>query len=239
VSDEPEGLIEDVFIKQLGAKYPFVRGKNCNSKYGVTGFPTFVLLDTDGLVVQVGMPGEEQIEKLLEDAFVAPKLPDDPRYEPLRTMWTKSEFPKLREYLEKNLAAPNLDAAMKDVFTAQSEALHKRMDMVTARVPKLGAGPDYAAAEDRIGKIEKQWKGLPPAEAAAKELARLGADPTIKKELAAGRALQKVQSSFDPGKASQRKKLVEALEQFRKKYAGTYAAKQADEQYTQLTAKGG
>jgi hypothetical protein len=235
VSDEPEGLIEDVFIKQLGAKYPFVKGKNCNAKYGITGFPTFVVIGADGLVAQVGMPGESELEKLLESAVVTPKLPDDARYEPLRTLFKKGEFGKVNEYLEKNLAAPNLDPAMKDVFTAQRDSLQKRMEGTTARVARLGAGPDYAASENQLEKVEKQWKGLPPADAATKELARFAADATIKKELAAGKALEKVLASFDPSKASQRKKLIEALEQFGKKNAGTYAGKQADEQHAELT----
>lgn len=234
MSDEPEGLIEDVFIKQLGAKYPFVKGKNCNSKYGVSGFPTFVVIDADGLVAGVGMPGEAQLEKLLEAVVVTPKLPDEPRYEPLRALWKKSEFAKVRDYLDKTLAAPNLDAAMKDVLTAQREAFDKHVTAAGTRIANLANGPDYAGAEQLLEKIEKQWKGLPPAEAAAKELARFVADATIKKELTAGRALQKLVASFDPGKASQKKKLVEALEQFAKKYTGTYAGKQADEQLAQL-----
>jgi thioredoxin-like negative regulator of GroEL len=235
VSDEPEGLIEDVFIATCGAKYPFVKGKNCNGKYGVTGFPTFVLIDADGLVAQVGMPSEPQIEKLLEDALVAPKLPDDARYEPLRVLWQKGEFVKVREHLDKQLATPALDAATKDVLTAHREAFEKRMAAAAARVAKLGAGPDYAAAEQQLEKIERQWRGLPPAEAATKELARFAADAVIKKELAAGKALEKLLASLDPAKPSQRKKLIEALDQFGKKHAGTFAGRQADEQRVGLT----
>jgi len=133
--------------------------------------------------------------------------------------------------------APNLDAAMKDVFTAQQELLQKKTDAAIARIGKLGAGPDYAAAEVQLEKIGKQWKGLPPADAAQKELARFGSDPAIKKELAAGRALQKLKAGFDASKGSQRSKLIDALQQFRKKYDGTYAASQAEKDITQLAGQ--
>jgi len=241
VSDEDEGLIDKVFIQQLGAKYPFVKAKGVNNKYGIKFFPSFFVIDSSGVVFSVPddhEPSEQQIEELLKTASVGPKLPDDSRYDPLRSMWKKSEFAKVRDYLDKNLAAPNLDAGMKDVFTSQREQLQKRLDGTVARIGKLGEGPDYAAAMDQLEKIEKQWKGLPPADAATKELARFAADATIKKELAAGKALQKVMASFDAGKVAQRKKLLEALQQFRKKYEGTYAVKQADEQIAQLSKTG-
>jgi hypothetical protein len=242
VSGEDEGAIQKVFVDQLGAKYPIVRvDKSDTAKYGIKFYPSVYVLDPDGNVWSVPedrMPDEEQIEKLLATATLGPKLPDDARYDPLRALWKKGDYLKLREFLDKNLAAPNLDPAMKDVFTAQREYVDKREAGALARIPTLGAGPDYAAAEDSLEKIEKQWKGLPPAAASAKERARFAADPAIKKELGASRALQKLEAQFDTSKQSQRKKLAVELDKFRKKHDGTHAAKMAADKIAALTARG-
>jgi hypothetical protein len=238
VSREDEGAIQKVFVDELGAKYPIVKIKaGDSSPYGITGYPSAYVLAPDGTVVSTpsdGMPGDAQIEELLKTVSLAPKMPADKHYDPLRALWKKAEFLKVRDYLDKSLAAPNLDPAMKDVFTAQRAEFDKRLAAATARVTTLGQGPDYAEAEDKLDKIEKQWKGLEPATAAATEKARFLADAAIKKELTAGRALQKVVAAHDISKVAQRKKLGDALMAFSKKYEGTYAGKQATEQITRL-----
>jgi hypothetical protein len=238
VSREDEGAIQKVFVDQLGAKYPIVKIEQGGSApYGIRGYPSVYVLAPDGTVwstPEEHLPSDDQIEELLKTVSMAPKMPDDPRYEPLRGLWKKGEFGKVRDYLDKNLAAPNLDAAMKEVFTAQRAEFDKRLTAATARVKKLGEGPDYAAAEDSLEKVEKQWKGMEPATAAAAEKARFLTDAKIKKELTAGRALQKLLAANDASKASGRKKLGEALQQFRKKYEGTHAASQAEQKITQL-----
>ena len=234
MSDEPEGLIEDTFITKLGAKYPFVKAKGCNDKYGVNAFPTVYVIDAEGLVHGEGVPDEALIEKLLADVSLAPKLPDDVRYEPLRAMWDKHDFAKVRDYLDKQLAQPNLDAAMREVFDAQKAELTKRTDAQQKRIERLGAGPDYAASSDQLERIMKEWKGFPPEAAAKKELDRFAADAAIKKELSAGKALQKLVASYDTSRAAQVRKLAVELDKFRKKYEGTHAAKQAEAMIGQL-----
>jgi len=237
VSDEAEGLIEDTFITKLGAKYPFVKAKGVNEKYGIKFFPSVYCIDADGLVHSVPddrMPSEQAIEDLLKSVSLAPKLPDDPRYEPLRSMWDKRDYAKVRDYLDKMLAQPNLDAAMREVFDAQKADLTKRVDAQQKRIERAAAGPDYAAGSDQLEKIMKEWKGFPPEAAAKKELDRFAADAAIKKELSAGKALQKLVASFDKEKPAQVRKLAVELDKFRKKYEGTHAAKQAEEMIGQL-----
>ena len=115
---------------------------------------------------------------------------------------------------------------VRDAFRSSSEAatalrrrhsgaeLDKRQQGAMKRIESLGAGPDYAAAEDQLESIEKQWKGLEPSTAAAAQRARFASDAAIKKELAAGRALQKLLASFDMSKSSTKKKLIPELEKF-------------------------
>ena len=240
MSDENESLIEKTFITGLGAKYAFVKAKGVNEQYGIKFFPSVFCIDANGVVHSVPddrMPDEGTIEELLKNVSLVPKLPDEARYGPVRSMWEKQDYVKLRDYLDKMLAQENLDADLRAVLTTQSTALQKRADTQKARVERLGQGPDYAAAEDQLEKIEKVWKGFPAADAAKEQLARFAGDATIKKELSAGKALQKVLKSYDPSKSSQAKKLVVELGKFTKKYEGTYAAKQADEQRQRMTAK--
>ena len=239
MSDESENLIEDVFVKQLGAKYPFVKAKNCNTKYGITGFPTFVVLDADGDVVQTGMPSEARLEELLAAVVAMPATPAEPRFDALRQLWRKADFGKLAEFLDRALAQPATDASLRDVYTAHKAALDQGIAAQQQRVASLAAGPDYAVADDKLERIEHAWRGLPPAEAAKKERARIAADPALKKELAAGRALLKLVAGFDAGKPAQRKKLIAELERFQKANDGTFAGKQAAERLAALSKTGG
>lgn len=62
------------------------------------------------------------------------------------------------------LAAPNLDAQMKEVFEAQQGELRKRIESQSKRADKLGEGPDFLAASEQLARMEKEWKGFPPAE---------------------------------------------------------------------------
>lgn len=237
MSDENESLIEKTFVTELGAKYPFVKAKGVNEKYGIKFFPSVFCIDPQGVVYSVAddrMPSEAQIEELLKGASLVPKMPEDAQYDAVRAMWTKREHEKLRTYLDKMLAQPNLDEAMRGVYQSQRDALQKLADGQAARVEQLGKGPDYFGADEQLDRMQKVWKGFPAADAAKAMQAQFAGDAAIKKEIAAGKALQKLNGQFDPSKSSQAKKLVAELERFAKKYEGTYAAGQADKQRQSL-----
>jgi len=232
VSDEDEKKIEDTFITQLGAKFPFVKAKGSSQKYGIKFFPSVFCIAPSGEVFSVAddrMPSEAQIEELLQRVSLAPKLPEGPAYEPIKAMWEKRDYAKLRDFLGKQLAAPNLDAEVRSVLEAQQAELEKRSAAAVERAEKLSRGPDYLAASEQLAKLEKEWKGFPPAAAARRELDHFQGDAAIKKEIAAGKALQKLQATHDVGKRSGVKALQEELPKFQKKYEGTHAAGQAGE----------
>lgn len=239
MSDENESLIEKTFITGLGAKYPFVKAKGVNEQYGIKFFPSVFCIDANGVVHSVPddrMPDEGTIEELLKNVSLAPKLPDGAAFAPLKSMWEKRDHAKLRDYLDKMLAQEKLDADLKTVFEAQRAELQRRDEAQVARVQRLGEGPDFFAADEQLEKIKKAWKGFAAGDAAEAQLKRFGSDATIKKEIAAGKALQKLRGSIDPSKsASQAKKLAAELEKFAKKYEGTFAATQAEQQRQQLS----
>jgi hypothetical protein len=241
VSREAEGAIEDVFVNKLGAKYPLVKvDEKSVAPYGISFFPSVYVIDPDGNVFSVPddrMPSEATIESLLARVSSSPKMPADKLYDPLRALWKKAEFLKVRDFLDKSLAAPGLADPAKAVYDEQRAHLDKKAEAAEKRIAALGAGPDFAASQEQLERIEKQWRGMAPATAAQKELQRFGADPAIKKELSAGKALQKLRSQFDPSRVAQRKKLAEALLAFAKKNPDTEAAKQAEAEAARLNGK--
>lgn len=240
MSDEDEKLIEKTFITTLGAKYPFVQAKGCNEKYGIGYFPSIYCIDPSGVVHSVPddrMPSEADIEELLKSVSLAPPTPDEARYGPLKAMWEKRDYPKVRDYLAKTLTAPNLDPAMHDVLAKHQAELDKRASSQLERVESLGQGPDYAASLVQLEAIEKDWKGFPASDAAKQQQQRFQTDAAIKKELAAAKALQKLLETYDPSKLSQARKLVGELGKFAEKHAGTLAAKQAEAQRGKLLGR--
>lgn len=231
MSDEQEDKIESTFIKTLGAKYPMAKINAADTqKYGIRFYPSVYCFAPDGTVYSVPddrMPTEAAIEKLLENVSLAPKLPDEPRYAPVRSMWEGKQYKKLGSYLDKMLGANKLDDEMRTVFEAQRAELDKRAQKQVARVAKLGQGPDYFSAKVTLLKIQKEWAGFDAADAAKQELARFAKDSAIKKEIAAMKSLNKLMRKYDPAKISQRRKLKDGLHKFAEKYAGTHAGERA------------
>lgn len=228
MSDEEESLVQDVFLTKLGSKHPWVRIKPAvDALYGVGGFPTVVVVDAFGKIVQEGMPSEAVLERLLQDVSLVPKMPDEPRFAPLRAAWEKTDYLKVRDLLTRLAAEPKLDEATKTLVASQQEELQKRTDRVMARIEELGASTDFAMADEKLERIVATWKGLPPADAAKKALAAIAANPTAKKELGAAKSLAKLRTQFDPSRIAQRRKLIEELAKFAKKYEGTKAAAEA------------
>lgn len=228
MSGETEAKINDVFIEKLGAKYPFVQVKAAAKQaYGIRAFPSYRVIAPDGTMHSEGRPNEAVIEKLLADVTLAPKLPDDSRYKPVRKMWEKKQHQKLRSYLGKMLGQDKLDPEMREVFEAQQAALDKRAQKQLDRVAKLAAGPDYFRSKAKLQQLQKDWSGFEAADAAKESLAAFSKDSKIKKEIAAGKALAKLRSKYDPSKLAQARKLRVALGKFAKKYAGTHAGSEA------------
>ncbi len=237
MSDEPENLINEIFIQKLGVKYPFIRASGVNGTYGIKFFPSVYCISPDGQILTVPedrIPAEDFIEKQLENVSLTPKMPADSRFDVLRSYWEKHDHKRLADYLDKMLQQEKLDADLRVVYAGQKVELDKRAARQTARVADLAKGPDYGAAATSLEKIAKAWKGLPPAEAAEQELARFAKDPAISRELAAQKALDALLEKHDATKSSQRKKLADELMKLAKKYSGTVAATKASDLRTTL-----
>jgi len=231
VSREAESKVQDVFIDKLGARYPIALvDNNATADYGIRFYPSIYGIEPDGTVFSVPddrMPSEADIERLLEFVTLAPRMPEDAKYDALRSMWEKKQHLKINDYLAKMLAQDNLDAELREVFELQQKELQKRVASKLEAVDRLAAGPDYFRATEKLKAMEKEWKGFTVADKAKAELARFKKDAAIKKEVAAGKALQKLLSRYDRSKVSQARKLTGALLKFAKRYKGTHAGERA------------
>ncbi|MEO6597524.1 MAG: redoxin domain-containing protein [Planctomycetota bacterium] len=239
VSSEPEAMIRDQFVNGMGAVYPWVKSNDFAEKWKVTYLPSCYCIDAYGNVHSLAdwwVPDEATIEELLQDLPLPPALPAGRLYDPMRVMWAKSEFSKLHERIEK-LMATKLDADVREALTGQMTAIAERQAKRVERVTQISARPDYWSAASELERIEKNWAGLSPALAARKELDRFVADPKIKAELDAGKALQKLMSGVDTSRIPALRKVIGDLDKFRRKYKGTWAGTTADAHHTRLCAR--
>jgi len=231
VSGESENTIEDKFVNGLGARYPLAKIKaTAKTAYGIRAYPSYRLIAPDGTVHSHGKPDHATIERLLEDVTLAPKMPDEPRYAPVRQMWEKKQHKKLRDFLSKMVQQPKLDEQMREVYQQQLDELESRATRAAARVGKLADGPDYLRAKTTLETLQKDWRGFDVEKAAAAELKRFSKDATIKKEIAASKSLAKLRKKYPATTISKVKKLREALRKFADKHEGTYAGEQARKQ---------
>lgn len=225
VSDEGNSTIEK-WVDAKSVQYQVAQSSD-TAGYGVEAYPTYVLVAPDGRVAALGYPNETEIEKHLAMVRMAPPLPDSKAFKPLLEAWDDADFAKVHKALVGLETAKGLQDAEQEGVAAARKSFDAAMKSVQDEVQRLGGGPDYYGAEERLKDLAKSWKGLPPSEAIAEQLARFGKEPQIKKELQVGKQLAQLQRRFDASKAGDRKKLVQALQQFVKQCEGTHAAQRA------------
>ena len=246
MSDEPAGTIEKDILRALNVSYPFVKGNDVVKKYRVRFLPSTYSMDSNGEIASVPdgwLPDDLVIDELLHDVWKPAPLPGIKVYDPIRTLWLKHEFARLREGIDKIVALPDQPADVKEVLGVLSVALNKKQEEQLARVAELGKGPDYVVDHDYAGatiqleRIERAWKPLPPAIEARKHLDRFAGDEAIKKEVAVGKLLAKVMTEVDTSKPAVLRALLDELNQFRKKHVGTFAGKRALQEFTRLAGR--
>lgn len=240
MSDEPESLIQNIFMEKVGVKYPFIRSSGVNEKYAIAFFPSVYCISPTGEILTLPadrMPDETFLEEQLKNVSLVPKMPADSRFDVVRTFWQKKEHKRLADYLDKMLTPNDLDPELRAIYEAQKAELTKRSERQLARIDELGKGPDFGASADRLEQVARDWKGLPPGDRAEQELARFAKDAAITKEITASKALDKVLAKADTVKVTGRKKLIEELQKFSKKYSGTHAAAKADAMRSDLLTR--
>ena len=210
------------FAEDFALEYPLARGNG--SAYGVSGYPTYVLVAPDGTVVKKGYPTAADIDALLGSVSMAPPMPDSSAFSSLRKSWAKLKYADVDKALTK-LAEADLDNEEQKAATELRGRFDRLAKSTLAKIEGFRAGPNYYRASEQLGRMQKRWKGLPQADAAKAMLKYFSEDDTIKNEIAAGKMLAHALRKYGSNKSSDKKKLAKALRALRKKYKGTYAAK--------------
>lgn len=221
VSDEGMATLEK-WVKAKNVTFPIVNAPKGLSTYGVTAYPTVYVVDAAGKVASKGKPSDDQIGKGLQAVTWRPSFGDTPLLKALTGLWKNGKLADL----DKKLKQAEGDAKLADEDKRGVEVVRSLLQKLEERTQKeieeAAVGPDYVAIEDRLRDIEKQWSGLPTADAAKKAAADLRKDKRIRGELDAGRKLRDILRTGDDIK-----KLTPALQALIKRFPDSFAASQA------------
>ncbi|MBK8977453.1 MAG: TlpA family protein disulfide reductase [Planctomycetes bacterium] len=231
VSDESEELLQE-YIEKKGVRFGIIRAPGAMDAYGGRGYPSFFSIGPDGTILSTPaqrIPSDDFIENALRDVQLAPEMPAGHAFDALRTAWEKEDFERVSRELERGLQTAGEDAETLAGYTTLKQRFDAMCRSAEQRVERLGAGPDYFRSQAQLEAIADRFKGLPPAAAAKAMLDRFDDDAKIRKEIRAGRDLQRLLGRFDPSRIAQARKLREQLAKFRESCEGTYAAERATE----------
>jgi len=242
ISKEPVGLLESKMIKGAGAKYWMASdpGGSTLARYSSKGggIPHAYLVDATGKVVLDTHPGnlaDSSIEALLDQVF-DPALDRElqPALRGAVKHYEKDAPGKAWAAAAHHLESENRGLAADAAYLREkAEAWAKfRRKLVEDGI----ASKDYETVFADLKEIPKLFSGMEVATWAAETRKKLEADPAVKTERKACKALRKAEAREEKaqGKA---KKLGPARSAYRavvKRYPGTQAAKLAEEALRRL-----
>jgi len=218
------------FILKHNITYPVAISKKTQD-YGSGGIPHAYLVAPDGKVVWDGHPASlpnGTVEKLLSKTkdFYARKVVR--QLKPAASAFSKGKLAEAEKLAEQVREAASDNAVIDDAKYVIGRVATVR-NAWTARIERGTKDGLFADVIEALKKIEKHFAGTRGAADATAKIAELNADPTVKAELKASKALDKLYKENQ--KASSRKKkqaLAKKVERFQKKYAGTKAADRAE-----------
>jgi hypothetical protein len=231
ISNEDAGKVGE-FVIANNLTYPVGIAKKTEG-YGSGGIPHAYLISPDGKVVWDGHPASlsnGQVEKLLrktKDFYVRKVAPE---VKPAAAAFTKGNLvkaQKLANAIKDREGVGRGAVADAEYVLARVEAMRTAWTRRVENGTKAGL---YLDVFDTLGKIQKHFPGTEEAQAAATKLAELKADPNVKRELKASKALDKlVQRKTKAGTSGKKLDAVrKKVEKFIKKYDGTKAAERAE-----------
>ena len=193
---------------------------------GQTSLPSAALVDSNGIVVWIGHPGnltDDVIEKHLEGALTTPSWSWPDSTKALKAALRKNELAKAQAEAAKLAANGDellvkIEAAVKALTAGKAKAIQSTADR-----------GDFLGAERLADLLGKGFKGLPEEVQLGECLTKMKADPLYKKVIKAQRSLAKIESEMP--KLTRAKKIDEALDAIKKATSdvpGTYAADAGD-----------
>ena len=234
VTAENTGIVNSKLIEGKGAKYWVAsdpgRATLRRFSVGSVGIPHMYLIDATGKVVGEGKPGAAQIEKLLEQVFL-PELGRDlhAKLKGAVKMYDKGQIGKAWAAVAK------LAAGEDRTLAEDAKFLRTKAEAYGAHMKKLVesgiADKDFDMVYDDIKAIGKDFAGMDVATWVAAKKKELDADADVKNEMSAMKSLKKA-AGHEEKAGDKAKKMGPAIKGYKKvvkKYAGTRAAKMAED----------
>jgi len=224
VTNESASLVESS-ISSTNANYPIgmVTGGSADGAYGVSGFPTVVLVGPDGEVLSnKERHPEAAIVEALKRVVLIPSL-EGKQYSSINKALDKKDLGKawksIVAMLEKNPADEQLAATKESI----EKTFGSRFDSAVAAVEK-GA---YGGAVESLDKLASRFKGYTRASEASDMIKAIKKNPDAKDDLKAHGLLRKAKAEFAKGKKASREKGQGLCEKIVKSYPKTPTAEKA------------
>ncbi len=171
-------------IESQGIQFPIcrVQGSATDSAYGVSGFPSSVLIDASGEIVWKGHPArldDELIPPLLEDVRMVPELPR--KYQSINVLVKKEQLGKAHRAIVKALERnPDEESLLKARETLESMATGDLQRGSEAEEAK-----DWGYAVEVYTKVAKLFDGMEEADVAESKQKAISKNPDARAELSA------------------------------------------------------
>jgi hypothetical protein len=245
LSNEPLDVVEP-YVEQLDLNFTVAAGSSSNGAYGVTGIPHSVLIDADGNVAWAGSPyglSKGVIKKALKGAkhpksdflglHFEPQV--DARVSKAVDLAGDGQLSaSIKEIESIGADAKATDAQKKDATTLK-EAIDKHVKALTDQAEKFAKARDPERAIKVLDGIAKELSSSDEGATAKKRIDEIEADPKMKAELDASKALDRLKDQIRPLK---RDKAKPKIEEFVKKYEGLRAAERAKYLLQTIKSKG-
>lgn len=195
MTNEPEKLVEK-YIADNQVAYTIIIEKSfkSSSALGVTGYPSSFLVDAQGTVIWSGHPAqvpEAEIEKALKGAR-PPMIKLPAALKPLEALLQKRDYGKSYE-AAKNLMGGKLDDEAQKVAQQIVSDIETDSKALADAAGKHIEAREFYDAVAKLEQLQKQYHGVPGADAAESRLKELQADAAIVKAIKGGEQLIKAQ----------------------------------------------
>jgi len=227
ITTESKSLVTK-HIEKHRMKFPIAIVESDEERnYGITGFPTSLLIDTDGTILWRGHPAaferefsENDLEKVLARARVFPEVPS--RYGTVKKNIDKGALGKAWIEAEKKLAK---DSSIGELVAVQDrivEMVNSRMEQAAEAMDEEAFGEACLIYEE----IVADFSGMAEAEQAATKIDELEADALCAKDIKAAKKFESAMKSWRDGKFD---KALKGLRSVAKQFEGTSTAYRAEE----------
>jgi len=231
VTDEGKKDTED-FVSKNGAKYAYAydKGGKLKSWFGVGGIPHAYLIDPTGKIVWEGHPASldaKTIEKYTVGALTKPMWEWPAAAKEARTALTK------QKYADALAAAGKLTEA--DQGPTIKDAIERLVKSRVKAMQDALAEGNFLMAQDAASDLSKSLDGLPEKADADKVAADVKAHKDAERVIKVQKTMRDIRNK-PPRKTKEREKATADLKKIQKDFAGTFAAKEAEELLLSLRA---